>query len=186
MNEPIQEKAPKPPGLLPKNVQSWLSLGLAVLMVVIMWLTGRQEAADRRPKPNAPVAQAPAPLRGERNQDRRVAEPHCRNCSARNSSRKTPSRSRPACSARCPQAHNRISSRVTSAIAATGARRRPHPGRAEEARLPFAVCFERRSQLSEELRCRSQRRSGTEPRTPIQRTPLLCLPVPMRPNSLNS
>ena len=40
MNEPIQEKAPKPAGLLPKHVQSWLILGLAVLMVVIMWLTG--------------------------------------------------------------------------------------------------------------------------------------------------
>jgi type IV secretion system protein VirB10 len=36
----IQDKAPKPPGLLPKNVQSWLLIGLAVLMVLIMWLTG--------------------------------------------------------------------------------------------------------------------------------------------------
>jgi type IV secretory pathway VirB10-like protein len=36
----IQDKAPKPPGLLPKNVQSWLLVGLAVLMVLIMWLTG--------------------------------------------------------------------------------------------------------------------------------------------------
>jgi hypothetical protein len=40
MNEPIQEKTTTPPGLLPKHVQSWLILGLAVLMVVIMWLTG--------------------------------------------------------------------------------------------------------------------------------------------------
>ncbi len=40
MNEPIQDKSPKPAGLLPKNVQSWLILGLAVLMVLIMWLTG--------------------------------------------------------------------------------------------------------------------------------------------------
>lgn len=36
----IQDKAPKPPGLLPKNVQSWLLAGLAVLMILIMWLTG--------------------------------------------------------------------------------------------------------------------------------------------------
>jgi len=36
----IQDKTPKPPGLLPKNVQSWLLAGLAVLMIVIMWLTG--------------------------------------------------------------------------------------------------------------------------------------------------
>lgn len=61
MNEPIQEKAPKPPGLLPKHVQSWLILSLAVLMVVIMWLTGGKKALTVS-KPNAPVAQAPAPL----------------------------------------------------------------------------------------------------------------------------
>ncbi len=42
MNKPaeVQEKAPKPQGLLPKNVQSWLLIGLAMLMVMIMWLTG--------------------------------------------------------------------------------------------------------------------------------------------------
>jgi type IV secretion system protein TrbI len=39
MNEPIQDRAPKPPGLLPKYVQSWLIVGLAMLMVLIMWLT---------------------------------------------------------------------------------------------------------------------------------------------------
>ncbi len=61
MNEPIQEKAPKPPGLLPKHVQSWLILGLAVLMVVIMWLTGgkKQQSAA---KTNAPMLQTPAPV----------------------------------------------------------------------------------------------------------------------------
>ena len=48
MNEPIQEKAPKPPGLLPKHVQSWLLIGLAVLMVLIMWLTG-----GKKPQPAA-------------------------------------------------------------------------------------------------------------------------------------
>src|SRR5690348_849572 len=46
MNEPIQDKAPKPSGLLPKNVQSWLILGLAMLMVLIMWLT-----SGKRPTP---------------------------------------------------------------------------------------------------------------------------------------
>jgi type IV secretion system protein TrbI len=48
MNEPIQDKAPKPPGLLPKNVQSWLIFGLAVLMVVIMWLTGGKKQTQPR------------------------------------------------------------------------------------------------------------------------------------------
>jgi type IV secretion system protein VirB10 len=61
MNEPIQEKSPKPPGLLPKHVQSWLILGLAVLMIVIMWLTGgkKQQTAA---KANAPVQQTPPPV----------------------------------------------------------------------------------------------------------------------------
>ena len=54
--EPIQEKAPKPPGLLPKNVQSWLLIGLASLMVLIMWLTGGK-------KPQTPAkAILPAPM----------------------------------------------------------------------------------------------------------------------------
>ena len=48
----IEDKAPKPPGLLPKNVQSWLLVGLAVLMVLIMWLTGGK-------KPLTPAKAAP-------------------------------------------------------------------------------------------------------------------------------
>ena len=48
----IQDKAPKPSGLLPKNVQSWLLVGLAVLMVLIMWLTGGK-------KPPSPTKVAP-------------------------------------------------------------------------------------------------------------------------------
>jgi len=62
MNQPnqLQEKAPKPPGLLPKNVQSWLLISLALLMVLIMWLTG-----GKKPQPlaktilPAPMVQAP-------------------------------------------------------------------------------------------------------------------------------
>ena len=54
MSQPaeIQEKAPKPQGLLPKNVQSWLLVGLAFLMVAIMWLTGGK-------KPPTPAKAAP-------------------------------------------------------------------------------------------------------------------------------
>ena len=61
MNEPIQDKAPKPPGLLPKHVQSWLILGLAVLMIVIMWLTGGKKQQTPA-KASAPVAQQPLPV----------------------------------------------------------------------------------------------------------------------------
>jgi len=61
MNEPIQEKTTTPPGLLPKHVQSWLILGLAVLMVVIMWLTGGKKQTSL-PKANASTMQTPLPL----------------------------------------------------------------------------------------------------------------------------
>jgi len=57
---PIQDKAPKPPGLLPKNVQSWLLAGLAVVMVAIMWLTGgKKPPVPTHAVPSAPAVQAP-------------------------------------------------------------------------------------------------------------------------------
>jgi len=60
MNEPIQEKTPKPPGLVPKNVQSWLLIGLALLMVIIMWLTGGKKPQSAVKTANAGLpAQAP-------------------------------------------------------------------------------------------------------------------------------
>ena len=61
MNEPIKDKAPKPPGLLPKNVQSWVIVGIALLMVVIMWLTGGKKP-QATGKTAAPTVQAPAPV----------------------------------------------------------------------------------------------------------------------------
>jgi type IV secretion system protein VirB10 len=57
----IQEKAPKPQGLLPKNVQSWLLIGLAFLMVAIMWLTGGKKPPTAT-KPVSPATTLPAPL----------------------------------------------------------------------------------------------------------------------------
>jgi len=59
--QPIQDKAPKPPGLMPKNVQTWAMLGLAVLMVSIMWLTGGKKA-QTLPKSGTSAVQTPAPL----------------------------------------------------------------------------------------------------------------------------
>jgi len=53
----IQEKTPKPQGLLPKNVQSWLLIGLAFLMVAIMWLTG-----GKKPPTPARLASAAVPV----------------------------------------------------------------------------------------------------------------------------
>jgi type IV secretion system protein VirB10 len=62
MNQPnqVQEMAPKPPGLLPKNVQSWLLISLALVMVLIMWLTGGKKTQPlTKAIPPAPMVQAP-------------------------------------------------------------------------------------------------------------------------------
>jgi type IV secretion system protein TrbI len=59
MEQPIevQEKAPQPKGLLPKNVQSWLLAGVAFLMIAIMWLTG-----GKKPQTATQAASAAAPV----------------------------------------------------------------------------------------------------------------------------
>jgi type IV secretion system protein VirB10 len=62
MNQPteVQDKAPNPPGLLPKNVQSWLLISLALVMVLIMWLTGGKKPQPlAKAIPPAPMVQAP-------------------------------------------------------------------------------------------------------------------------------
>ncbi len=59
--QPIQDKAPKPPGLMPKNIQAWVMLGLAVLMVIIMWLTGGKKS-QTAPKSGTTSTQTSAPL----------------------------------------------------------------------------------------------------------------------------
>jgi len=61
MNEPIIEKSPKPPGLLPKNVQSWLLVSIALGMVLIMWLTGGKKP-QATPKASVPLSAVPAPV----------------------------------------------------------------------------------------------------------------------------
>jgi type IV secretory pathway VirB10-like protein len=61
MNEPITEKSPKPPGLLPKNVQSWLLVSIALGMVLIMWLTGGKKP-PATPKAGLPLTPVLAPV----------------------------------------------------------------------------------------------------------------------------
>jgi type IV secretion system protein TrbI len=51
----IEDKAPKPKGVIPKNAQSLVIISVAVLMIVIMWLTGGKKAAV------APVSTTPPP-----------------------------------------------------------------------------------------------------------------------------
>jgi len=40
----IEDKAPKPKGVIQKNTQSLVIIGVAVLMILIMWLTGGKKA----------------------------------------------------------------------------------------------------------------------------------------------
>jgi type IV secretion system protein VirB10 len=65
MNQPnqpaeVQKKAQKPKGVLPKNVQSWLLIGLAFSMVAIMWLTGgKKPPTPAKAVPSDAPVQAP-------------------------------------------------------------------------------------------------------------------------------
>jgi len=45
MEQAIKDKAPKPAGLVPKNLQAFLLVGLALLMVLVMALTGHKRPA---------------------------------------------------------------------------------------------------------------------------------------------
>src|ERR1700722_7585694 len=64
MNDLIQDKAPQPPGLLPKNVQSWLIVSLALLMVTIMWLTGSKKQSQARTAGTLSQAMSPVEVDG--------------------------------------------------------------------------------------------------------------------------
>jgi type IV secretory pathway VirB10-like protein len=61
----IEQKAPKPPGLMPKNLQAMIIFGIALLMVLIMALTGhkRPNAAKTSGLPPLP---APLPVNQEK------------------------------------------------------------------------------------------------------------------------
>jgi type IV secretion system protein VirB10 len=39
LNQPIDVRAEKPAGLIPKNIQSWVIVGISVVMILVMWLT---------------------------------------------------------------------------------------------------------------------------------------------------
>src|SRR5713101_9462019 len=45
----VENKAPKPAGLLPKNTQQLVILGVAVVMVLIMWMTSGNKRGPTPP-----------------------------------------------------------------------------------------------------------------------------------------
>lgn len=52
----IEDKAPKPKGVIPKNTQSLVIIGVAVLMILIMWLTGGKKVEAPALSSSAPPA----------------------------------------------------------------------------------------------------------------------------------
>ncbi|HEV2500717.1 MAG TPA: TrbI/VirB10 family protein [Terriglobia bacterium] len=50
----IEDKEPKPKGVIPKNTQSLVIIGVAVLMILIMWLTGGGKKPVAPPRPALP------------------------------------------------------------------------------------------------------------------------------------
>ncbi len=147
-NQPVhvQEKTPKPQGLLPKNVQSWLLIGLAFLMVAIMWLTG-----GKKPPVPAKSASSVAPVQAplEVNETKiaemqnRIQDLQRQQLLAQTALAQQ-TRQLGAAAHDSPQstAWCRWSGR-------TAPGRRPDPSRAEEARLPVTVLIECRTELSQ-------------------------------------
>ena len=144
----IQEKAPKPQGLLPKNVQSWLLVALAFLMVAIMWLTGGK-------KPPAPT-KTPR-LRCPRRYPWKSTKPRSTNCkagssscNASNLSHRALSPNRRACSGPLPRRMRKRSSRKMPPAIARPAARRSYSGRAEKTGLHVSVFLQCGSDVSQD------------------------------------
>lgn len=57
----VENKAPKPAGLLPKNTQQLVILGIAVVMLLIMWLSGGTKRTRTVPAPLPVKVQPPNP-----------------------------------------------------------------------------------------------------------------------------
>ena len=62
MEQEVKDKTPKPQGLMPKNLQALIIAGIALVMIVIMALTGRKApapvTAPSTLPPPSPVDQA--------------------------------------------------------------------------------------------------------------------------------
>src|SRR5712692_6978645 len=52
----VVNNAPKPPGILPKNAQLWLMIGISVVMVLVIALSGNPIAKEKA-QANAPKQQ---------------------------------------------------------------------------------------------------------------------------------
>jgi type IV secretion system protein VirB10 len=60
----VERRAPKPPGLLPRNTQTWIFGGIALVMVIIITFSGKKEPKPRK-APEAPPVVDPSQVRIE-------------------------------------------------------------------------------------------------------------------------
>ena len=63
---PVRDRAPRPAGLFPRNLQAWFVAGVAGLIIVVVVLTGQQPPA----KTSAAAQKAPVPTTVDPNQGR--------------------------------------------------------------------------------------------------------------------
>jgi hypothetical protein len=135
---PIQDKAPKPAGLLPKNVQSWLLVSLALLMVLIMWATGgKKPATSARALPSGPAVQAPLEVNEAKivEMQKRIQELQRQQNAAEN--------------ALAQQTRALAAAEPQTGPGVTG---NGDPGGTEKARVSLALCLERGPELPQEFR----------------------------------
>ncbi len=52
----VQQRSPKPPGILPRNAQTWIVLGIALVMVLIIALSGRTPPPETGNQPRVELA----------------------------------------------------------------------------------------------------------------------------------
>ena len=158
--QPIQDKAPKPPGLMPKNVQTWVMLGLAVLMVTIMWLTGGKKAQTAPEARDARCSDSGS-ARSQRGKDRRATEPDS-GASARAAG----------CTESAEQVvqhapvrkPGRLASSNQQSTGSNDSANRSNSGRTEETSLPVSVLFQRGPELQEGT-CKAGSESEAPPTT---------------------
>src|SRR6202045_3425631 len=66
MEQAIKDKAPKPAGLVPKNLQAFVLIGLAFLMVLIMVVTGHKPPVSTTSPETAPSLPNLVPLNADK------------------------------------------------------------------------------------------------------------------------
>src|SRR2546426_8948554 len=66
---PVTDRRPTPRGVLPRGMQMWLMVGIAGVMLLIIFMAGRPEQSARR-APAAPPVPTPSPERLRDYQDR--------------------------------------------------------------------------------------------------------------------